>query len=233
MRFSEIGESKVNSLTPFWGCKHRDPTPSPILFLFVLYWDLSIKSGRNVQASDRMTDSMEVLPMQNSIQNPPPKEKQFRTRLSARFLAKVDILGDDECWEWKASRTFDGYGNYRLNGGMRKAHRVAYAFYNGAEIPAGLCVLHRCDNPACVNPSHLWLGTRTDNNADMKAKGRGVQNGVKGTAHYRTNFSNADILKIRAMYKSGHYLQREIGDMFGICQSYVSELVNRKKWTHI
>lgn len=90
----------------------------------------------------------------------------------ARFLAKVGIGSLDECWEWTAARHPSGYGTFYFNGKWSRAHRTAWELANGP-IPEGLLVLHRCDNPPCVNPRHLWLGTDADNTRDMIAKGRG------------------------------------------------------------
>lgn len=88
----------------------------------------------------------------------------------ARFWTKVAVT--DYCWEWSANRCQDGYGMFKLNGKDVKASRVAYAIVNG-EIPADLHVLHKCDNPCCVNPDHLFTGTHQDNMLDRQRKGRG------------------------------------------------------------
>ena len=86
-----------------------------------------------------------------------------------RFWNKVDKT--DDCWNWTASKNIQGYGYFRFDGKMRKAHRMAWLLVNG-EIPDGMCVCHTCDNPGCVNPIHLWLGTNQDNMDDMNNKGR-------------------------------------------------------------
>lgn len=93
--------------------------------------------------------------------------------LFEKFMSKVDHCQDtDTCWPWKTSLDTSGYGQMRINRVMRKANRIAYELFVGP-IPNGLCVLHSCDNPACVNPSHLWIGTQQDNGTDKARKGRG------------------------------------------------------------
>jgi uncharacterized protein YjiS (DUF1127 family) len=89
------------------------------------------------------------------------------------FWSKVKRGGPDECWPWLAATNEKGYGVVGGKDGTTKANRVAWKLTNGP-IPDGKCVLHRCDNPPCCNPGHLFTGTRGDNNRDMHAKGRGV-----------------------------------------------------------
>lgn len=93
--------------------------------------------------------------------------------LHCRFYDKADVRGLDDCWEWKkAFHNKHGYGSFTLDGRARYAHRVALGLHLGRAMERGEVACHRCDNPRCVNPSHLFLGTAKDNMSDARAKGR-------------------------------------------------------------
>ena len=87
------------------------------------------------------------------------------------FVSKIDFAGEQECWNWTGGRFDNRYGAVRYGGKSYRVHRVAWMIAGGT-IDDGLYVLHRCDNPTCVNPNHLFLGTQDDNMKDMAAKGR-------------------------------------------------------------
>jgi predicted XRE-type DNA-binding protein len=132
----------------------------------------------------------------------------------------------DSCWLWTSDRSPDGYGKFRFQGKTWRSHRLSYVLMKGP-INDGLLVCHTCDTPLCVRPDHLFLGTVLDNNRDCAAKGhrKGIRNNAKITQ------AIAD--EIRALYASGKFLQREIGQRFGLSQGQVSSILSRYKgaWT--
>ncbi|HUT15273.1 MAG TPA: HNH endonuclease signature motif containing protein [Anaerolineae bacterium] len=142
-----------------------------------------------------------------------------------RYWEKVDVRGKDECWEWVAGTNSRGYGQLQVDGKSAYAHRLAWELENGP-IPEELCVLHRCDNRNCVNPAHLWLGTNADNSRDMVKKGRPA----RGAEHAHAKLTRQEVQQIRHLYSTGEYLQRELGKRFGVSESHVSGIVNRKYW---
>lgn len=120
----------------------------------------------------------------------PNASRERHCSVECRFWSKVDQSGGaDACWSWTAStktaRCGMKYGDFNYKGKSTGAHRVAWELTNG-QIPDGLCVLHKCDNPLCCNPAHHFLGTRTDNVNDMLAKGRGGRMSADGLARFRT-----------------------------------------------
>lgn len=143
-----------------------------------------------------------------------------------RFDSKYVVNPDSGCWEWTAAYGSNGYGQFRV-GKMGSAHRASYEIHKG-DIPAGVCVLHKCDNPKCVNPDHLFLGTKADNAADMNAKNRQARQ--KGSKHGRSKLTDLQVEEIRELHSLGNYTQRYLGRLFGVSYQQVSRIVNNKRW---
>jgi len=122
-------------------------------------------------------------------------------RLLDRFNAKFDRRGSEECWPWTASLNECGYGNFRTGWRMDTAHRVAWVISRGQPIPEGCCILHKCDNPACVNPKHLLIATHETNMNDMARKGRA--NKPLGELNGRATLTWEIVGKIRADHMAG------------------------------
>jgi hypothetical protein len=97
----------------------------------------------------------------------------FTPMVVARFWTKVEIGHEFDCWLWKGALGGGGYGAFRFDGRQRRATHIAREFFNGQPFPKGMHACHHCDNPQCVNPAHLFVGTAADTVADMMAKGRG------------------------------------------------------------
>jgi hypothetical protein len=155
--------------------------------------------------------------------------------LEERFWEKVDRKGPDDCWEWTASKIKDGYGQIceGIPGcKMLKAHRVSWEIHNGpipvGEGPHGTCVCHRCDNPGCVNPNHLFLGTNADNVRDMVEKGRVACKEKNG----RAKLTEEKVAEIRRDYIKGSrmYGQSALGRKYGVDPTAIRRIINREKW---
>ena len=135
------------------------------------------------------------------------------------------------CIETSFARS-NGYGVKRVNGILRKHHRLVYADHNGVSIESidGMEVMHLCDNPACVNPQHLKLGTHTENMHDMFSRGR--RKTAMGEKTGRAKLSDDDARHIFSLVASG-LPQPEIARMFGIDRSQVSRIKTKKTWRHL
>jgi hypothetical protein len=131
---------------------------------------------------------------------------------------------------WKAFINDSGYGMFSVRTGVsRLAHRVCWVI-SGNELPHGMQVLHICDNPACCNPKHLFLGTQRDNIEDMVRKGR--NKGSKGVNHPLAKLSEKNVLEIRKL-KSDGMSSIEISKMYPVTYQMVDRICNRKAWKHI
>lgn len=145
--------------------------------------------------------------------------KRCRRPLLLRLLARLSRPSDDACWVWTGFRDRKGYGQIALDGrrGVHGyTHRVAWELHNGP-IPDGLWVLHRCDNPPCCNPAHLFLGTAADNNRDMAAKGRHV-----GT----TKLTSRQVVEI--VCNRGVLSQTQLAKVYGVSNATVSYAINTR-----
>lgn len=146
-----------------------------------------------------------------------------------RFWEKVKRT--DTCWLWTAGKLRSGgYGQFELNGNTMRAHRLAWEMTNGP-IPKGLLICHRCDNPACVNPAHLFLGTARDNNADCLSKGRRVY--APGEKHPDAKLTEKDVREIRALAASKQVSLRAMARRYGMAHSSVRNVVIGRTWRHV
>lgn len=140
-----------------------------------------------------------------------------------RFWAAVDRSDPDGCWVW-TGRRHHGYGVTTVTGRDEGAHRVSYTLAVGP-IPDGLGVLHHCDNPPCVRPSHLFVGTQADNNRDMEQKGRAPK--VFGEAHWKARLTEEQVRAIRRMRGVG---PTAIARQLGATRSAVRHVLAGNSW---
>lgn len=154
-------------------------------------------------------------------------------KFKERFWAKVDIKGADECWNWKGAKCSGGYGSFWVTDNSINphkvigSHKVAYELIHG-KIHEGLSVLHRCDNPACCNPNHLFLGTQECNVRDMENKHRGSH--PKGEHHGLSKLTESQVKEIRSLYRTNKYSQRDIANKFNVSQYTIMSIVNGVTW---
>ena len=135
---------------------------------------------------------------------------------------------EGDCWVWIASKMRTGYGQINARDGrIVTAHRLSYQLHKG-EIPSGMFVCHTCDNRACVNPDHLWLGTPKDNIQDMMKKGRAVRNPARGTKNHAAKLTENQVAEIYTSRKSNV----ELAKQFGVTAACVFNIKNGFSWSH-
>jgi len=164
--------------------------------------------------------------MANSYLTP---ETRFWLKVNKRG-AYFSVLG--RCWIWTGRKSSGmQYGLMVINGRGIYVHRYSWELHNEL-IPKGLCVLHKCDNPVCVNPNHLFLGTRTDNSIDRDSKERQA----RGIGHPNSKLTDKQVKDIRSNYKRGSYgrsNRNQLAEEFGVSISTIKRVINRTSWRHL
>jgi len=153
--------------------------------------------------------------------------------LEEAVLVRTDKKSPDECWEWQGQRrkpkgnAKSGYGRLEFKGKQYTAHKLAWELHNKTTVPDGYVVCHSCDNPCCVNPNHLFLGSNQDNMTDRNKK----QRQAKGKDIHTNKLSQEDVKYIKSLPKG--FNQSEVARQFGVYSSCISAIVNGKNWKHI
>lgn len=156
-------------------------------------------------------------------------ERTVICRRERRILSDLISYRHDGCWLWKGCIGNMGYGHIRIMLHPFLAHRVVYTVFS--EYPGKLNVLHECDNPPCVCPFHLFVGTQADNNRDCMLKGRA--NKARGEDAGKSKLTEADVRMIRLKASLGNITMREIARQHGASNTNISSVVRRLTWKHV
>jgi len=150
------------------------------------------------------------------------------------FHSKYEKNTRNGCWEWFAAKDVHGYGRIgTVDKKIEVASRFSWRIHHG-DIPSKMCVCHKCDNPCCVNPEHLFLGTYQDNALDSKRKGRSSKPPVhEGASHHRAKLNERQVLEIRSLYRTKRYSQRALGRKFGMHQTVVGKIIRGDLWKEV
>lgn len=157
------------------------------------------------------------------------QEQKHGLTLKERFFAHVTVgITKGSCWEWTSFRDPNGYGRINIKNKPVLAHRLSWEIHKD-NIPKGLCVLHGCDNPGCVSPRHLFLGTQKDNVADCIRKGRDNYGLVLGEKHGCSKLTEKDVLAIRSSEETGVILAKR----YGVSTATISDVRKGHIWKHL
>ncbi len=151
----------------------------------------------------------------------------MRATLAERFWSNVAIRGSDDCWEWLAAKTH-GYGSMRVDGKNRCATHILFYLRHGYWPPKGRTANHHCDNPGCLNPRHLYLGTWKSNMRDKVKRGR--ESHLNGAQNGKAKLTYVQICEIKRLTDEGYTTQAELGRKFGVGQQHISAIKTGKTW---
>jgi len=175
----------------------------------------------------RIEKRSKVRPGDSFVKGKIPKSSE---EIKEKFWSTVDVRDEDDCWEWKGlcASCHMPYGRFYFENKTQEAHRVSWKLTKND--PGKLCVLHKCDNPKCVNPNHLFLGTKGDNNRDRNYKGR--TNVPKGEEHKLSKLTDGDVFIIRRLYNESYGIS-EIARRYGVSKSTIWNIIRRNTWKHV
>ncbi|MEG4805772.1 HNH endonuclease signature motif containing protein [Microcoleus sp. ARI1-B5] len=149
-------------------------------------------------------------------------------KLSLQERIESHIISKDGCWLTDLCCCRYGYPKIGVNNKIQKLSRVMFELHNG-KIPEGICVCHKCDNRACVNPEHLFLGTQQENMTDMANKGRST----RGSKNPQAKLNEKQVLEIKRLLSETNLSHQKIADLFNVDRKILSGIKNEKNWKHV
>lgn len=158
------------------------------------------------------------------------RERKKPKSVRDRYYSMISTRHDSECWRWLHAKNEGGYGLIQIGRTSRFAHRVSWILHRG-RIPEGMCVLHRCDNPECTNPKHLFLGTHADNMRDMKEKGRGRS--AIGEESSAAKLTEKMVKEIRAKRQEHGRKYKHLAKEYGVSDVAIRAVCIGRTWRHV
>ncbi len=150
-----------------------------------------------------------------------------------RFWQKVTLGGPSDCWEWHGSTGRGGYGQISVDGKLQQAHRFSWELANGRAVPLNRMICHRCDNPPCVNPAHLFVGATIDNVRDMIRKSRNSRPPHRrGELHHKAKLTSDQVRAIRAQHERGSTTHgaAALARRYGVSGAAIGYIVRGEHW---
>lgn len=155
---------------------------------------------------------------------------RVKMSLTNRFLTKFKKGENGSCWNWEGTIGNHGYGAISHFDKSILAHRFSYVYFGGS-LRDDQCVLHKCDNPICVNPAHLFAGTRLENNADRAKKGRSHR--PAGEMNKKAILTEELVKRIRSLHTEHRIKQNVIAEMLGVSPTAICRVINKRTWSHV
>jgi hypothetical protein len=143
------------------------------------------------------------------------------------------IKKQDGCWIWQGAKTSSGYGVIRINGQQHYAHRLVNRIFNETSTQKKPFVCHKCHEPSCVNPEHLYLGSHEDNMEDAKDNGEIGKSRLIGEDHGTSKLTKNNVLEIRNKYETGDYTHQQLADEYNIGRSQIGKILRGENWQHV
>ena len=149
--------------------------------------------------------------------------------LLKQFWESIDKKTNEECWEWIKGKTSKGYGTVRYENKTYLAHRLAYQLFHNKTLDKLIFICHKCDNPLCCNPNHLFQGTNKDNIDDKVNKNRQT----KGETNANVKLTSEQVISIRTTYENRNITHRQLASIYNVTSPTITAILKRKTWKHI